>query len=303
VQVCVVHEQALGLMGEIPAGVDVIVADPEDQPDIDISEVEFWVPRFLSGGPVPALIERMPKLKVVQLITAGADTWVRRLPETITLCDGQGVHTIATSEWTVTAILSFLHEFPHFARAQARGEWSRRVTDEVYGKRVLIVGSGSIGEAVADRLAPLGPTLIRVARSARPGVHGVDELPTLLPQSDVVVLLLPLTAQTRGMVDAEFLAAMPDGALLVNASRGKVVDSDALSAELTSGRLNAALDVTDPEPLPAGHPWYQLPNLLLTPHIGGAGKAVLPRAYALVGDQLRRYVAGEPLQNVVSGDY
>ena len=299
----VIHEQAAALMGELPAGVEVVVANPEASDGVDVSGVDLWVPQFLSGGPVPAVLARMPKLKVIQLITAGADTWVGRVPEPITLCDGRGIHSVPTSEWTVTAILSYLHEFPHFARAQARGEWSRRVTDEVHGKRVLIVGAGDIGEAIAARLTPFGATLTRVARRARPGVHGVDELPRLLPHADVVVLIVPLTPDTRGLADREFLAAMPDGALLVNASRGPVVVSDALTAELTSGRLNAALDVTDPEPLPPGHPWWELPNLLLTPHVGGAVRSVLPRAYALVGDQIRRYVAGEPLLNVVTEGY
>jgi phosphoglycerate dehydrogenase-like enzyme len=125
----------------------------------------------------------------------------------------------------------------------------------------------------------------------------------LLPEADIVIIIVPLTRDTVGLVDRDFLAAMPDGALLVNAARGPIVVSDALTAELASGRLNAALDVTDPEPLPPGHPWWQMPNLLLTPHVGGAARDVLPRAYALVGDQVRRYVAGEPLLNIVTDGY
>lgn len=236
-------------------------------------------------------------------MTAGADTWVGRLPPAVTLCDGQGIHTIPTSEWAVTAALAYLHEFPHFARAQGRGEWSRRVTDEMAGKRVLIVGAGDIGAAVAARLLPFEVTLTRVARTARAGVHGVSELPLLLPNADVVILTVPLTSATTGLVDAAFLAAMPDGSLLVNAARGPVVDSAALTVELASGRLHAALDVTDPEPLPPGHPWWSRPNVLITPHVGGAVRGILPRAYGLVGDQIRRYVSGEPLINVVTGDY
>jgi phosphoglycerate dehydrogenase-like enzyme len=303
VQVCVIHEQAAELMGPLPSGVELLVANPEASADVDVSEADFWVPQFLSRGPAPDLLARMPALKVIQLITAGADTWVGRVPSHITLCDGRGIHSVATSEWTVTAILAYLKEFPHFARAQARGEWSRRVSDEVYGRRVLIVGAGDIGEAIATRLAPFGVRLTRVARTARAGVHGVDELPQLLPNADIVIIMVPLTPQTKRMVDKQFLAAMPDGALLVNSSRGPVVDSDALTAELASARLAAALDVTDPEPLPPGHPWWQMPNVLLTPHVGGMVRTVLPRAYALVGDQVRRYMAGEPLDNVVTDGY
>jgi len=303
VRVCVVHEQGIALMGPLPPEVELVVADPLASSDVDTSGVRFWVPAFLSRGPTPESLARLPDLDTVQLMTAGADAWVGRLPAGVTLCDGRGIHTAPTAEWAVTATLAYLHEFPHFARAQARGSWEFRVTDEAAGKRVLIVGAGAIGEAVASRLAPFEVSLTRVARTARPGVHPVSALPELLPHADVVILVVPLTPATTGLVDAAFLAAMPDGALLVNVARGPVVDSAALTAELVTGRLGAALDVTDPEPLPPGHPWWELPNVLLTPHVGGAVGGVLRRAYALVGDQVRRYAAGEPLLNVVDGDY
>jgi phosphoglycerate dehydrogenase-like enzyme len=203
----------------------------------------------------------------------------------------------------VTAILAYLRDFPHFIRAQARGEWAYRPTDELAGKNVLIVGAGDIGEAVAARLAPFEVGLVRVARQARPGVRSVAELPELLPAADVVVLTVPLTAATTGLVDAAFLAAMPDGAVLVNAARGPVVDTGALTAALATGRIGAALDVTDPEPLPADHPLWSMPNVLLTPHTAASVQGTLRRAYGLVGEQVRRYAAGQPLKNVVSGDY
>jgi phosphoglycerate dehydrogenase-like enzyme len=218
------------------------------------------------------------------------------------------VHDTGTAEWVVTAILSVLRGFGPLARAQARREWAYdevAPTDELAGKRVLIVGAGSIGAAVQARLAPFEVTFTLVARTPRPadGVHGVDELPALLPEADVVVLLVPLTEETRGLVDEKFLAAMPDGALLVNAARGPVARTPALVAELASGRLRAALDVTDPEPLPADHPLWELPNVLLTPHVAGSVRGLLPRAYRLVGEQVRRFVAGEPLVNRVVGGY
>ncbi|MBO0869437.1 MAG: phosphoglycerate dehydrogenase, partial [Micromonosporaceae bacterium] len=191
-------------------------------------------------------------------------------------------------------------------RDQAAAYWSRGdhlPTDELAGKRVLIVGAGAIGEALAARLAPFEVSLTMVARTARPGVHPVTELPDLLPAADVVVLLVPLTERTRGMVDAEFLARMPDGALLVNAARGPVVQTGALVAELATGRIAAASDVTDPEPLPADHPLWSMPNFLLTPHVAGTVRGLLPRAYRLAGEQIRRYVAGEPLSNQVHDGY
>jgi phosphoglycerate dehydrogenase-like enzyme len=248
----------------------------------------------------------MPGLKVVQLLTAGADAWIGRLGSGVTLCDARGAHDAPTAEWVVTAILASLRRFDFFARAQADRRWSyaeAAPTDELTGKRVLIVGAGSIGTALAARLAPFEVELTSVARTARDGVHGVSELPKLLPQADVVVLLIPLTDQTRGLVDQRFLGAMRDGALLVNAARGPVADAAALTAELATGRIRAALDVTDPEPLPADSPLWAMPNVLITPHVGGSVRGTLRRTYGLAGRQLRRYMAGEPLDNQVVGDY
>jgi len=300
---CIPHRRGLDLLGAVPPGVQVTVWDGRGDPSPDAAEVEFWVPPFLADRPVVALAGRLPRLRVVQLMTAGVDAWLGNLPEGVVLCDGRGVHSSSTAEWAAAAALAAVREFPRFARAQLEGRWDHGPTGELAGKRVLIVGSGAIGEALRARLAPFGVDLVMVARRARPGVHAIVELPSLLPAADVVVLLVPLTAQTRGMVDAAFLAAMPDGALLVNAARGPVVVTDALVAELRAGRLRAALDVTDPEPLPPDHPLWTAPGLLLTPHVAGSVTGLLPRAYGLVGDQLRRYAAGAPLDNVVTGDY
>jgi phosphoglycerate dehydrogenase-like enzyme len=226
--------------------------------------------------------------------------WIGRLPDGVVLCDGRGVHDAPVAEWVVGVAVASRRRFPAFARAQEREDWAfdrYTPTPELTGSRVLIVGAGSIGHAIERHLAPFEVTVTRVARTARPDedVHGVDDLPALLPHADVVVLVVPLTDATRGLVDAAFLAAMPDGALLV--------DTGALVAELAGGRIWAALDVTDPEPLPVGHPLWKLPNVFITPHIGGTVQGLLPRAYRLAGDQLRRFVAGEPLINQVLGDY
>ncbi|MGW0436270.1 2-hydroxyacid dehydrogenase [Micromonospora sp. NPDC003197] len=304
-KVWIAHERGRELLGEIPSGVTVeVVEEPTRQPR-DPAGVEFWVPPFLSQTESVPVAATLPDLRVVQLMSAGADVWVGRLPDGVTLCDGRGVHDSSTAEWVLTAILSYLRAFPTFVRAQARGQWAPEVTGELAGKRVLIVGAGSIGTAIRRRLEPFEVTLTMVARTARPaeGVYGVADLPELLPAADVVVMIVPLTEQTRGMVDARFLAALPDGALLVNAARGPVADTKALVAELTTGRIGVAMDVTDPEPLPAGHPLWGLPNVLLTPHIGGSVAGLLPRAYRLVGEQLRRYAAGEPLINEVVEGY
>ncbi|HEY1489217.1 MAG TPA: 2-hydroxyacid dehydrogenase [Micromonosporaceae bacterium] len=294
-----------GFFDDVPLTIEVCPSS--DEMPSDPAGVEFFAPPFLSSGPIVKMVERMPNLKVIQLLSAGADAWVGRVPDGVTLCDGRGVHNASTSEWALTAILSYLRQFPRFAVAQSQRHWLTRddigLSDELTGKRVLIVGAGAIGESLTRRLIACEAEVVRVARSARDGVHGVDELPRLLPEVDIVVLILPLTAETTGMVDAAFLAAMRDGALLVNAARGPVVDTEALMAELASGRLHAALDVTDPEPLPDDHPLWSLPNVMITPHVGGAVSGLLGRAYGLLHDQLRRYVAGEPLINKVVGDY
>ncbi|MGW4502008.1 2-hydroxyacid dehydrogenase [Micromonospora sp. NPDC004336] len=307
-KVWIPHEAGRTLLGELPPDVTVEVLTDATRRPSEVAGVRFWVPPFLAGGDATALLRELPDLAVVQLLSAGADAWAGRVPEGVTLCDARGVHDPSTAEWVVTAILSQLRAFPTLARAQARREWAYdevAPTDELAGKRVLIVGAGSIGTAVRDRLAPFDVTFTLVARTARPGqgVHGVEELPGLLPDADVVVLLVPLTEQTRGLVDEGFLAAMRDGALLVNAARGPVARTEALVAELRTGRISAALDVTDPEPLPADHPLWTMPNVLLTPHVAGSVRGFLPRAYRLVGEQVRRFAAGEPLVNAVVDGY
>lgn len=302
------HKSGIPLLGELPPGVTVEVADDPSRLPSEPAGVEFWVPTFIGQPPMVRLAPELPDLRVIQLPSAGADAWLDILPPHVTLCDARSVHDSSTAEWVVGAILAQLRQFPAFVRAQERHQWAHQQvapTDELYGKRVLIVGAGSIGTAVAARLAPFGVTLTLSARTARPdeNVYGVADLPDLLPSADVVVLLVPLTEQTRGLIDARFLAALPDGALLVNASRGQVADPVALYAELATGRIAAALDVTEPEPLPADDPLWRLPNVLITPHVGAMVHGLRTRAYRLAGAQLRRYVAGEPLLNQVVNGY
>jgi phosphoglycerate dehydrogenase-like enzyme len=302
------QEEGRALLGELPDGVILEVCADAQAPPSDPAGVDFWVPPFLSATVPDEFVTTLTGLRAVQLLSAGAETWVDRVPDGVVLCDARGVHDSSTAEWVLTAILAHLRRFPAFARAQERGEWAysaQAPTDELAGKRVLLVGAGSIGAAITARLTPFEVELTRVARTPRPaeGVHGVAELPQLLPDADIVVLIVPLTSHTRGMVDARFLATMREGALLVNAARGPVADTSALTEALTAGRIAAALDVTDPEPLPADHPLWALPNVLITPHVGGSVRGMLPRAYRLVGEQLRRFAAGKPLINRVVDGY
>ncbi len=288
--------------GGLPAGIeaDVWTGGEELPPSAD--EVEFVVFPFGKDPEILRKITALPRLKTIQILSAGADHILPYIPERITLCNARGAHTPATAEWTAGVIIASTRNFPRFAVAQQAGHWDPTVSDLIAGKRVLIVGYGSIGEAVERRLAGWEVAIDRVARHARDGVHPIDALPRLLPDADVVVILVPVTEETRQLVNAEFLKTMKDGALLVNAARGVVVDTDALLAELVSGRLRAALDVTDPEPLPDGHPLWSAPGLLLTPHIGGAVRASRMRAYRVVADQLARLAAGQPPLNVIGAE-
>jgi phosphoglycerate dehydrogenase-like enzyme len=276
---------------------------PQDGvPTGEAAQSQVWVPP--SGYPtVPDdVVRALPRLRLVQLLTAGAERFIGRLPEGVVLCNARGAHTPATAEWAMAATLSAQRGIPFFTREQDAQRWSFRRQHTLFGARVLVVGAGDIGRAIGRMLDGFGVEVDFVARSARDGVHATSELPQLLPRADVVVLVVPVTTETTRMVDAAFLAAMKDDALLVNAARGVVVDTDALLAELTSGRLRAALDVTDPEPLPPGHPLWSAPGLLLTPHVGGEIPGTVERGAASVVSQLRRVLAGEPLADVV-GDY
>jgi phosphoglycerate dehydrogenase-like enzyme len=285
--------------GPLPPGVEADVwAGGDDLPE-SADQVEYVVLPLGVRPPAVQKIATLPSLKTIQILSAGVDHILPYVPARIMLCNARGAHTAATAEWAVGAVVAALRNFPRFAVAQRDGRWDATQSEAVGGKHVLIVGYGDIGAAVERRLAGWEVTVERVARHARDGVHAIGELPGLLPRADVVVILVPVTDETRQLVNKEFLRAMKDGALLVNAARGVIVDQDALLEALNGGRIRAALDVTDPEPLPEGHPLWRAPGLLLTPHVGGAVREGVGRAYRLVGEQLARLAAGEPLLNAI----
>jgi len=292
----------------LPAGLDVDVWDGTAEPPSSVRDVRFYVLPYMAGPEPVRLMARMPSLQVVQTLTAGVDDVRPQVPAGVTLCNARGVHDASTAELVLALVLASLRGIPDFVRDAAHGGWDSRRRDALADRTVLVVGHGSVGQAVERRLLPFECQVLRVARTARHGpdgqrVAGLDELPALLPDADVVVLTVPMTDETRGLVDAAFLARMRDGALLVNVARGPVVRTDDLVAEVGTGRLRAALDVTDPEPLPPGHPLWSTPGVLISPHVGGNTSAFLPRAARLVEAQLRRWAAGEPLANVVTATY
>jgi phosphoglycerate dehydrogenase-like enzyme len=244
------------------------------------------------------LIDALPqleRLRVVQALSAGTDWIEARVPAWANLCNARGARDAAVAEWVVGALLG--DAYGQFTAARTR-RWSDAKPRELQGATVLIVGFGSIGRAVSRRLEPFGVTVIGVARHARDGIHATEELPLLIEQADAVVVLTPLSPETRGLVDAAFLARMRDGALLVNAGRGGVVDTGALMAELEAGRMRAVLDVVDPEPLPDDHPLWEA-ALAITPHNAGDTAAADERAVRFGAEQLARFARGEPLLNVV----
>jgi phosphoglycerate dehydrogenase-like enzyme len=221
------------------------------------------------------------------------------------LCDAAGVHDVPVAEWVVMTILASRRRLPEHLEGQRRGVWrdDALVGDDLVDATVVLVGAGAIGRAVEARLAPFGVRIVRVARRPRDGVRPMADLPVILPTADVVVILLPLTPETRGVMDAAAFDAMPPGALLVNASRGGVVDTVALTSAVTDGRIRVALDVTDPEPLPTGHPLWSAPGALITPHVASDVRREDERAWGLVRDQVERLARGELPINVVADGY
>jgi len=306
------------LLRDFPQEIELIPVSAEMDHD---AEIDVWIPDPYSTR----AMREWPHLRGVKLVLsmlAGTEWIPGTVGPHVTICNAQGAHNVSTAEWTLAAILAMLKYFPLFLDIQRSGVWKRRfeaathyrqmsgdatevyppvLGEELTGRSVLLVGYGAIGKEIERMLAPFNVHRVRVARTARtqPEVHAVSELDGLLPDAEIIILILPATAESRGLIGARQFALMRQGALLVNAARGPVVDTDALVAALHAGRVRAALDVTDPEPLPEGHPLWQCPNLLLTPHVGASTPQFSPRALRTAAEELRRYMNGEPLRNVV----
>jgi phosphoglycerate dehydrogenase-like enzyme len=294
---------AVDHVGDLPPDIELLVWDGIGEPPTGAERIEFFVGRYDAPPPPGAALADLPALRVVQLVSAGVEPWLGIVPAGVRLCNGRGVHGASTAELAVAGMLAILRRLPQFEESRKAHRWDRAFASGLAGQRLLMIGAGDIGNRIAGIARILDAETTFVARTPRPGVRTLDELPALLPDHQVVAIAVPHTAQTHHLVDAAFLAAMPDDALLVNVARGSIVDTDALLAELTARRLHAFLDVTDPEPLPGDHPLWDAPNLLLTPHVGGGTQGWQRRAYSLVRDQLLRFAAGEPLENEVLHGY
>ena len=295
IRVALPDEVILERLGPPPEGATYTVWNlegPAPEP-IDLLVLPYMIPA--------AELARLEgvRVRVVQAQTLGYDGVADALPGGVTYCNAVEVHEASTAELTLGLVLAAQRGLPELFEAQREGRWAHAQFPGLAGRRVLLIGVGGVGREIELRLAPFEVDLVRVARTAREGVHGLDELPALLPEADIVVLAVPLTDDTRGLVSTEFLAAMKRDALLVNVSRGPVVDTAALVTALGEERVRAALDVVDPEPLPADHPLWSAPGAIITPHVGGHTGAMAGRVDRLIHEQVRRLLAGEPPANVV----
>ncbi len=296
IPVCVVDPLGLGDVGHLPASLELV-----SWPTAELARIEMIVVADAGRRAFLEALGQMSHLRVIQSTSAGVDWLAGHVPPGVRVHNARGVYDGPLAEWVVGAILAMNRGLVSARDAQAHSAWRGFVpTGELAGARVVILGQGSIGSAVAERVRPFGAKVTGVGRTARDGIAGIADLDRLLPATDVLVNLLPLTHETVGLVDARLLAQLPDGALIVNAGRGRTTVTAALVSEVTTDRLRAVLDVTDPEPLPPGHPLWALPNVLVTPHVAGDSPLSIARSFALAGDQLRRYAAGEPLINAVA---
>ena len=287
-------------LGEVPDGVDVIEWDLSGPASVD--SIDIVVPPYMGGASVLSRLANV-KTRLVQSQSIGYDGVEEGLPAGHVYANAATVHETSTAELALALILASQRGIPDFVRAAGEGRWAPEHHESLADHTVLLIGYGGVGKAIEDRLLPFETSVVRVARTARSDergqIHALESLPELLPQADVVVIGVPLNKSTKHLVDDAFLSLMRDGSLLVNIARGPVADTDALLAHTASGRLRVALDVTDPEPLPDGHPLFALPNVLISPHVGGASTAMLPRMARLLREQIERMLRGDDPVNVV----
>jgi phosphoglycerate dehydrogenase-like enzyme len=287
-------------LGAPPPGAEIVEWNLESPPPA--AHLDIVVPPYMDAtSKLAALADVTTRL--VQSQSIGYDGVDDVLPPGHVYANAASVHETSTAELTLALLLAAQRGIPDFVRAAVDGRWAPARHASLADRRVLLLGYGGVGRAIEERLAPFEVELVRVASRARDDeagrIHGIDELPELLPAAEVVIVGVPLSDATTGLVDAAFLAALPDGALVVNVARGKVADTDAILAEAASGRLRFALDVTEPEPLPEGHPLFALPNVLISPHVGGASTAMMPRMARLLREQIERMLRGDEPLNVV----
>lgn len=285
---------------KIPGGLTHLPTNGVTPDPADLEKITFYVPAYMYGAAALTPIASMGSLQVIQSPNAGVDDVIPLRPKGVVLCNAAGVHDASTAELAVGLAIASRRGFNSFAQYQSRGVWLHTSNASLTDSKVAIVGHGNIGKTIAQMLGGFEVEVTSFSRSGSDGALKMENFDRLLPTFDVIILIVPLNDQTRHFINAQRLSAMKDGASLINVARGAIIDTDALVAELNSGRISCALDVTDPEPLPAGHPLWNTPNTIITPHVGGDSKAFEPRGRALVEAQLARFAAGQPLINVVA---
>jgi len=284
----------------VPKGITLLHPNNFPLDTSDLAEIDFYVPSYMGGAKALSYAAKMPNLKVLQMLNAGYDDALAFLRPGLTLCNARGVHDASTAELAVGLAIASRRGFSEFIRDQIAATWNHRRFPALSDSKVGIIGFGSIGKEVARKLAGFDVSITAFTQSGRDGTVAISELDNHLPTLDIVILILPLSDSSRHMFNAERLAKVKDGALIVNVARGPIINTDALLTELQAKRIFAALDVTDPEPLPAEHPLWKAPNLIIVPHVGGNSAAFEPRGRALIESQLQRLAAGLPLEHVVA---
>ena len=265
----------------------------------DLSEITFYVPTYMGGRPALELTKKMPNLKILQMPNAGYDDAMEYVRDGMTLCNGKSIHDDSTAELAVGLIIASLRGFPDFVRNQDKSDWVHVKNKSINDRKIGIIGFGSIGTTIAKMLSGFTVEIIPFTQSGRDNTIAITDLDKHLPTLDVVILILPLTKESKHLFDAKRLSLMKDGALLVNVARGPIVETDALVKALNSGRITAALDVTDPEPLPKDHPLWRAKGVLISPHVGGNTTAFESRARRLIESQLNLLAEGKPLNNII----
>ena len=284
-----------------PANTEVVLYEPGDPWPPEHLDTTVVIVGFENAAAIGTRFAELPCLRLIQTLNAGYEQWLPFLPDGVMLSNGRGAHGGSSAEWVVAALLAIYRDLRLFDEQQSEGIWRAKDTETLIGKRVIVLGAGDLANNLASRLAPFEAEVTLVGQRARPGVHALTDIDALLPHADVVVAMLPGDESTRHVIDADFLAKLGDGTVVVNVGRGGSVDTDALLAELTSGRLRAALDVTDPEPLPADHPLWSAPGLLLTPHVAGSTAGAWERAWVVAMRQIEVFASGERPPNLVAG--
>ena len=284
----------------VPAGFTRLTPSTCDLESSSLEAITFYVPKYMGGKRALEYSKKMTNLKYLQMPNAGFDDALEYVRPGMVLCNARGVHDASTAELAIGLAITARRGFADFAKAQLEGKWIHKRYSSFNDSNIAIVGNGSIGKTIEKYLQPYDVTVTTFSRSGSNGSKKMLDFDALLPTFDIIFLILPLTSESHHLMNEQRLKNMKTGATLVNVARGPIVDTQALIAELNAGRISASLDVTDPEPLPDGHPLWSAKNCIISPHVGGDSDAFEPRGKKLVEEQLQRLAEGKPLANIVN---